>query len=216
MSESDRALNVMPISHADTFADSFQSPRETQNRSTIFLVRPERPLTEFINSFFKLSLGIAVLALVGIGSVFAVNEMEPRREIAPLVVASVAPEQSAELVALRTEVALLTELGVEMRAELALLTGQGGILPKLVLRWQDQRRVNAAHANAIQQLYSTTGLIGAALPSADDATASDDITGRPVQVTPVVAPQDDTPKRIVLIPEGETDAQPNTEGGAGE
>ena len=216
MSESDRALNVMPISHADTFADSFQSPRETQNRSTIFLVRPERPLTEFINDFFKLSLGIAVLALVGIGSVFAVNEMEPRREIAPLVVASVAPEQSAELVALRTEVALLTELGVEMRAELALLTGQGGILPKLVLRWQDQRRVNAAHANAIQQLYSTTGLIGAALPSADDATASDDITGRPVQVTPVVAPQDDTPKRIVLIPEGETDAQPNTEGGAGE
>lgn len=216
MSESDRALNVMPISHADTFADSFQSPRDTQNRSTIFLVRPERPLTEFINSFFKLSLGIAVLALVGIGSVFAVNEMEPRREIAPLVVASVAPEQSAELVALRTEVALLTELGVEMRAELALLTGQGGILPKLVLRWQDQRRVNAAHANAIQQLYSTTGLIGAALPSADDATASDDITGRPVQVTPVVAPQDDTPKRIVLIPEGETDAQPNTEGGAGE
>ena len=216
MSESDRALNVMPISHADTFADSFQSPRDTQNRSTIFLVRPERPLTEFINSFFKLSLGIAVLALVGIGSVFAVNEMEPRREIAPFVVASVAPEQSAELVALRTEVALLTELGVEMRAELALLTGQGGILPKLVLRWQDQRRVNAAHANAIQQLYSTTGLIGAALPSADDATASDDITGRPVQVTPVVAPQDDTPKRIVLIPEGETDAQPNTEGGAGE
>ena len=218
MSESDRALNVMPIPHADSFADRFQSPRDTQNRSTIFLARPERPLAEFINGFFKLSLGIAVLALVGIGSVFAVNEMEPRREIAPLVVASVAPEQSAELVALRTEVALLTELGVEMRAELALLTGQGGVLPKLVVRWQEQRRVNAAHANAIQQLYSTTSLIGTAMPPADaaDAAASDESTGRPVQVTPVVASQDDTPKRVVLIPEAETDVQPNTEGGAGE
>ena len=206
----------MPISHADTFAERFQSPRDTQNRSTIFLARPETPLAEFINGFFKLSFGIAILALVGIGSVFAVNEMETRREIAPLVVASAAPEQSAELVALQTEVALLTELGVEMRAELALLTGQGGVLPKLVASWQDQRRVNAAHANAIQQLYSTTSLIGAALPSADDAAASDEITGRPIQVTPVVAPQDDTPKRVVLIPEAETDVQPNTEGGAGE
>lgn len=216
MSESDRALNVMPISHADSFADHFQSPRDTQNRSTIFLTRPETPLTEFINGFFKLSLGIAILALVGFGSVFAVNAMGQKAEPAPRASASLAPEQPAELYELRSEVALLTELSVEMRAELALLTGQGGVLPKLVVRWQDQRRVNAAHANAIQQLYSTTGLIGAALPSADDATASDDITGRPVQVTPVVAPQDDTPKRIVLIPEGETDAQPNTEGGAGE
>lgn len=216
MSESDRALNVMPVSHADSFADRFQSPRDTRNRSTIFLARPETPFAEFINGFFKLSLGLAILALVGIGSVFAINEMETRREIAPLVVASVATEQPVELAALRSEVALLSELSVEMRAELALLTGQGGVLPKLVLRWQDQRRVNAAHANAIQQLYSTTGLIGAALPSADDSAASDEITGRPVQVTPVVAPQADTPKRVVLIPEGETEARPNTKGGAGE
>ena len=216
MSESDRALNVMPISHADTFADRFQSPRDTRNRSTIFLTRPETPLTEFINGFFKLSLGIAILALVGVGSVFAVNEMETRREIAPLVVASAAPEQSVELDALQTEVALLTEQSLEMRAELALLTGQGGVLPKLVLRWQDQRRVNAAHANAIQQLYSTTSLIGTALPSAEDAAGSGDDPGRPVQVTPVAASQDDTSKRIVLIPEGETDVQLNTEGGASE
>tara|TARA_R110000851_G_scaffold333445_1_gene513202 strand:+ start:20030 stop:20677 length:648 start_codon:yes stop_codon:yes gene_type:complete len=215
MSESDRALNVMPISHADTFADRFQSPRDTRNRSTIFLTRPETPLTEFINGFFKLSLGIAILALVGVGSVFAVNAMETRREIAPLVVASAAPEQSVELDALQTEVALLTEQSLEMRAELALLTGQGGVLPKLVVRWQDQRRVNAAHANAIQQLYATTSLIGTAMPPAD-AAASDESTGRPVQVTSVVASQDDTPKRVVLIPEAETDVQPNTEGGAGE
>ena len=215
MSESDRALNVMPISHADSFADRFQSPRDTRNRSTIFLTRPETPLTEFINGFFKLSLGIAILALVGVGSVFAVNEMETQREIAPLVVASAAPEQSVELDALQTEVALLTEQSLEMRAELALLTGQGGVLPKLVVRWQDQRRVNAAHANAIQQLYATTSLIGTAMPPAD-AAASDESTGRPVQVTSVVASQDDTPKRVVLIPEAETDVQPNTEGGAGE
>ena len=215
MSESDRALNVMPISHADSFADRFQSPRDTRNRSTIFLTRPETPLTEFINGFFKLSLGIAILALVGVGSVFAVNAMETQREIAPLVVASAAPEQSVELDALQTEVALLTEQSLEMRAELALLTGQGGVLPKLVVRWQDQRRVNAAHANAIQQLYATTSLIGTAMPPAD-AAASDESTGRPVQVTSVVASQDDTPKRVVLIPEAETDVQPNTEGGAGE
>ena len=216
MSESDRALNVMPISHADSFADRFQSSRKTQDVRTILLTRPETPLTEFINGFFKFSLSVAILALVGIGSVFAFNTMGRKAEPAPRPSASLAPEQPAEFYALRSEVALLTEQSLEMRAELALLTGQGGVLPKLVVRWQDQRRVNAAHANAIQQLYSTTGLIGAALPSADDATASDDITGRPVQVTPVVAPQDDTPKRVVLIPEGETAPQPNTEGGAGE
>ena len=215
MSESDRALNVMPISHADSFADRFQSPRDTRNRSTIFLTRPETPLTEFINGFFKFSLSVAILALVGIGSVFAFNTMGRKAEPAPRPSASLAPEQPAEFYALRSEVALLTEQSLEMRAELALLTGQGGVLPKLVVRWQDQRRVNAAHANAIQQLYATTSLIGTAMPPAD-AAASDESTGRPVQVTSVVASQDDTPKRVVLIPEAETDVQPNTEGGAGE
>ena len=94
--------------------------------------------------------------------------------------------------------------------------GQGGVLPKLVARLQEQRKVNGAHANAIRQLYSTTGLIGASLHSAADTAASEEIAGRPVQVTPVVAPQDQTPKRVVLISDGETEPQPNTEGRAGE
>lgn len=210
------ALNVRPISPADAFADRFQSARATQDGSTIFMERPETPLTGFINGFFKLSLGVAIFALVGVGSVFAFTAMQPRLEAAPVVVGSVAPDQTAELNALRSEVALLTEQSVAMRSELVLLTGRDGVLPKLIARLQEQRKVNGAHSNAIRQLYSTTGLIGASLPGLEETAATETVGSRPVQVTPVAAAQEDAPKRVVLIPEGGSEAQPSAEGGAGE
>lgn len=202
---SERALDVTPISHADAFANRFQSARRTQDGTTI-LLETRRPVADFINGMCKLLLALAVLGLVAIGSVFAFNALDLKAEAGPAVVGSVVDQQTRELNELRSEVALLTEQSLALRSELALLTGQGGVLPKLVARLQEQRKVNGAHANAIQQLYSTTGLIGASLPLVDEGAASESVGSRPVQVTPVASTEPDTPKRVVLIPEGETEA----------
>jgi len=202
---SDRALDVTPISHADAFADRFQSARRTQDGSRIFL-ETRRPVADFINGMCKLLLALAVLGLVAIGGVFTFNALDLKAEAGPAVVGSASDQQTRELDVLRSEVALLTEQSFALRSELALLTGQGGVLPKLVARLQDQRKVNGAHANAIQQLYSTTGLIGASLPLADEGAASENVGSLPVQVTPVAAAEPDIPQHVVLIPEGETEA----------
>lgn len=165
--------------------------------------------------FYRIMLSLALLALVATGCIFALHTLDltAQADTVPVeaVQASVtneAPDQIAEIAALRTEVALLTEQSLEVGAELALLTGQGGVLPQLIARLQEQRRINAAHADALRQLYSTTGLIGASLPSTEHNTAAAEPNGtRPVQVTPVASAQEDAPKRVVLIPQGETDTQ---------
>lgn len=199
------ALDVTPISHADDFANRFQSARRTQDGSTIFL-ETRRPVSDFINGLCKILFALAVLGLVVIGVVFAHHTLDLRAEAGPTIVGSADDQHTRELDELRSEVALLTEQSLALRSELALLTGQGGVLPKLVARLQEQRKVNGAHANAIRQLYSTTGLIGASLPLADEDAASENIGSRPVQVTPVASAEPDTPKRVILIPEGETEA----------
>lgn len=163
----------------------------------------------------KVALSFAVLALVGTGCFFAIQKLDltAQADTAPAVASQKSmttgvPDQTAEITALRSEVMLLTEQSMEMRAELALLTGQGGVLPQLITRLQEQRRINGAHEGALRDLYSTTGLTGAALPSGENGAADPELIGtRPVQVTPVAAAQDEAPKRVVLIPQdGDEDA----------
>lgn len=216
MFRSDRALNIVVPSHSDGFADRHDFARSRQAGDAVFMQPRKRPLTDFINGLCKILLTVSILGLIAVGGVLALAAADLETEAAPIAVISAIDPQTRELDQLRSEVALLTEQSLELRSELALLMGQGGVLPRMVTRLQEQRKVNGAHSDAIRQLYSTTGLIGASLQSAEDTAASDDITGRPVQVTPVAEPQDDAPKRVVLIPEGETDSQPNTEGEAGE
>lgn len=163
----------------------------------------------------KIFLSLALLTLVGTGCLFAIQELDLTAQtdtttpaISQAPIATNGFDQTAEITALRTDVALFTEQGMEMRSELAVLTGQGGVLPQLIARLQEQRRVNAAHANALRELYSTTGLISASLPSVENNAATSEPVGtRPVQVTPVAVAQEDAPKRVVLIPQGETDTQ---------
>lgn len=202
----DRALEVATPSQADAFADRFNFARASRDGGTVYMHTRESTFADFINGICKVLLALAVLGLVAIGGVFAFNALDLKAEAGPAVVGSASAQQSRELEELRSEVALLTEQSLALRSELALLTGQGGVLPKLVARLQDQRKVNGAHANAIQQLYSTTGLIGASLPLVDEGAASENVGSRPVQVTPVASTEPDTPKRVVLIPEGETEA----------
>ena len=182
----------------------------------MFMQHRKRPLTDFVYGLCKILLTVSILGLIAIGGVLALDAADLETETAPIAVTSSIDPHTRALDQLRSEVALLTEQSLELRSEMALLMGQGGLLPKLVARLQEQRKVNGAHSNAIRHLYSTTGLIGASLQSAEDTAASNEIAGRPVQITPVSAPQDDTPKRVVLIPDGETAPQPNTEGEAGE
>ncbi|WP_299507405.1 hypothetical protein [uncultured Roseobacter sp.] len=205
-------MEVTPLSHADAFADRFQSARRTQDGSTIFL-EARRPVADFINGLCKILFAVAVLGLVAIGGVITFNSLNLQAEAGPVVSRSaVEDRQARELDELRSEVALLTEQSMAMRAELVLLTGRDGVLPKLVSRLQEQRKVNGAYSNAIRQLYSTPGLIGASLPLADEGTTSESVGARPVQVTPVAASQEqDTPKRVVLIPEGDAEADKDGE-----
>ncbi|MDF1670183.1 MAG: hypothetical protein P1U83_11260 [Roseovarius sp.] len=185
------------------------------------------PVTDVLGSVSKTLLSLAVLALVVTGCIFAfqtvdladpTNRASAKTAQAPsTAIAATGQDQATEIAALRAEVALVTEQSLELRAELALLTGQGGVLPQMINRLQEQRRVNAAHSNALRQLYSTKGLIGASLPSLEEpATAAGDVGSRPVQVTPVANAQDEAPKRVVLIPQGSHGSAGEPKAGAGD
>lgn len=216
MSRTDTALDAAAPTRGGAFGEDFGFARSGRDGGTVYRLARDRTGTAFINGLCKLLLTLAVLGLVAIGGVLAFNTLELKPEAAPVAVAVADDQRAHELDQLRSEVALLTEQSLALRSELALLTGQGGVLPKLVARLQDQRRVNGAHSNAIRQLYATTGLIGAALPLADEASASEDSGSRPVQVTPVATAAEDAPQRVVLIPDRDAAATPDTEGGDGE
>lgn len=201
--QSERALDVTGQSPADRFADRFTFARSQQDGSAIHMHTRESTLTDFINGLVKILLALAVSGLVLIGCLFAYQQLDLAAEAGTAQPTPMALAQDNEVAQLRSEVALLTEQSLEIRSELALLTGQGGVLPKLAARLQEQRRVNGAYFNALRQLYSTTGLIGASLPALEENAAQETVGSRPVQVTPTARPADDTPKRVVLIPQGE-------------
>ncbi|MCQ0090345.1 hypothetical protein [Roseovarius sp. M141] len=216
MYRSDTASGVSAPSPVDAFADRFTLARPGRVGGTVNVHARESTGTAFINGLCKVLLTLAVLGLVAIGGVFAFNVLDLKAKAGHAVVEFADDQQARELDQLRSEVALLSEQSLELRSELALLTGQGGVLPKLVGRLQDQRKINGAHSNAIRQLYATTGLIGASLPAPDDGSASETAGSRPIQVTPVAVPVTDAPKRVVLIPDGNAEATPKIEGGDGE
>lgn len=213
MSRSTTALDVAAPTRA--FGDGAGFARAGQDGDRIYRPAREGTGTAFVNGMCKILLTLAVLGLVAIGGVHAFNTLGQKPEAAPTVAASADASHAREIDALRSEIALLTEQGLALRSELALLTGQGGVLPRLVARLQDQRKVNGAHSNAIRQLYATTGLIGASLPSDDDAATADSAGARPVQVTPVAGATQDAPQRVVLIPNPDAEAASTTGAGDG-
>lgn len=158
---------------------------------------------------------VLVAAIVGAAVLVGRLALEDQGLTAQAETPAPFPDQSAEIAALRAEVELLTRQSVEFRAELALLTGQGGVLAQMIAHLQDQRRINAAHETALRQLFATTGPIGASLPGAETAVPAD-LGGRPVQVTPVVRAEAETLQRVVLIPQGEAAEVPNSDGTGGD
>jgi hypothetical protein len=195
MSRPDTALAVIGSHHSDGFAGARPAS------DPVFLHSNRGTLTGFVNGMCKILLTLAVLGIVTIGGVITLREMELTAEARSTALVTTLGTSNPELAGLRAEMALLTEQSSELRSELVMLTGQGGVLPKLVERLQEQRRINAAHANALRQLYGTTDLISASLPTFEESAANESVGSRPVQVTPVTRPAEEAPKRVVLIPE---------------
>jgi hypothetical protein len=210
MSRTDTALAVIAPHHSDGFADA----RPTSD--PVYL-RPNRGrLTGFVDGMCKILLTLAVVGIVTIGGVIAVQEMDLSAEARSTGLMTTPETPNPELAELRAEMALLTEQSFELRSEFVMLTGQGGVLPKLVERLQEQRRINAAHADALRQLYGTTDLISASLPTFEESAGNENAGSRPVQVTPVTRTAEEAPKRVVLIPENgdpEVAADNMSEGG---
>lgn len=194
MSRPERALAVMGPHHPDSFA------RARRTSDPVFLHPQRSRLTGLIDGLCKILLTLAVVGVVTIGGVIAFHELDIAATGSTASVPA-AEIPDSELADLQAEVAVLTEQALALRSELALLTGQGGVLPKLVERLQEQRRINAAHANALRQLYGTTDLISASLPTSEESAANESVGSRPVQVTPVPRTAEEAPKRVVLIPE---------------
>ena len=195
MSRPDTALVVIAPHHSDGFAGARRAS------DPVFLRQGSGRLTGFVNGTCKILLTLAVVGIVTIGGVVAVQEMGLSAEARSTGLMTTPETPNPELAELRAHMALLTEQSFELRSELVMLTGQGGVLPKLVERLQEQRGVNAALANALRQLYGTTNLISASLPTFEESAATESIGSRPVQVTPVTRPAEEAPKRVVLIPE---------------
>ena len=200
MSRPETALAVMGPQHSDTFAGARPAS------DPIFLPPRGGRLTGFVDGVCKILLTLTVVGVVTIGGVIAINELDLTAEAGSNALVITAEISDPGLADLQAEVAVLTEQSLAQRSELELLTGQGGVLPKLVARLQEQRRINAAHANALRQLYGTTDLISASLPTFEESAANDAVGSRPVQVTPVTRPAEEAPQRVVLIPEGDPEA----------
>lgn len=206
MVHSEHALDITPPKCAADARDRAFAPRCDQDHRNAH--SGSTLLTDILGSVSRALLSLAVLALVVTGCIFALQTIDLADQVAeasPAALGSSQQDHAAEIAALRAEVALVTEQSLELRAELAVLTGQGGVLPQVIDRLQDQRRVNAAHSNALRQLFSTTGPLSASLPSSEEPATG--VGSRPIQVTPVATAQQDAPQRVVLIPDGQIDRE---------
>ncbi|WP_029066144.1 hypothetical protein [Labrenzia sp. DG1229] len=92
-----------------------------------------------------------------------------------------------------------------LRSELDGLVGPGGVLPRIIERLQEDKRIDAAHRAAIDQLFALGTQRGTLSASPDRITAVQ--SGGPVEVTPISAAEAGHPQRVIVTPGGETEGQ---------
>ncbi len=175
--------------------NGFRMPGETAPHASVFLNSPPHGSGDFYSGVAKILAALTVFMVVGFGCIYGFNKLNP---------ASAAGAGSAsmttEINRLRSDVAYLLQQEQALRAEIQLLTQPGGVLPQLIDQTKRQRAVNAAHASAIHQLFSSSSLIGNLVPGSADGPAPYAVD-RPqrVQVTPVNAkPQTDRSENTPL------------------
>lgn len=139
---------------------------------------------DFFAGMAKVLFALSLLLAVGTVCIYGFNRMG----LGDAEAHSDARALAGQVRHLASEVEYLSQQERMLRSELALLTGDDGVLPKLIERLKQQRDVNTANSAAIRQLYSAGMTNGGALPTSHFATqvqtpASDGPLR--VQVTPV-------------------------------
>jgi len=109
--------------------------------------------------------------------------------------------QSGRIARLESEIADLKQHDTKLQEELSTLIGPGGVLPQLVSRLRDQRRINASNAGALQQLFGITNTLNSTQDVFAETPEVPIHGSRPVQVTPVRSVETDEPARVVVTPD---------------
>lgn len=177
--------------------NGFRMPGESGPRANVFLSSPPLNPDNIYLKITKFLWALTVFMAVGFGCIYWFNKMEPT----PAAAAGTA-SATTEINQLRAEVDYLLQQEKALRAEIQLLTNPGGVLPQLIDQVKRQRAVNAAHGNAIRQLFSTSELIGSPRPALADGSAHF-AADRPqrVQVTPITSnPGLKTPENSTMPP----------------
>ena len=161
--------------------NGFPMPGETAPHASVFMNNPPLRSGDFYSGVAKILAALTVFMVVGFGCIYGFNKLQPASS-AGAATSSMATETNR----LRSDVAYLLQQEQALRAEIQLLTQPGGVLPQLIDQTKRQRAVNAAHANAIHQLFSSSSLIGNPVSGSADGPAPYAVD-RPqrVQVTPV-------------------------------
>ena len=127
--------------------------------------------------------------------------------LGPSDLAAAAASQTSQLAEpLPTNVSLrlanLESKNRALRAELDGLVGPGGVLPRIIERLQEEKRVEAIHQAAIDQLFQLMARKN--VLSVGETQALGDENGAPVSVTHVGAAEMDRPVRVIVTPNTET------------
>jgi hypothetical protein len=109
--------------------------------------------------------------------------------------------QSGRIARLESEIAGLKQHDTTLQEELAALIDPGGVLPQLVSRLRDQRRINASNAGALQQLFGITNTLNSTQDVFAETPEAPIHGSRPVQVTPVRSTVINEPARVVVTPD---------------
>ena len=175
--------------------NGFRVPGDSAPHASVFLNSPPHGSGDFYSGLARMLAALTVFMVVGFGCIYGFNKLNPASS-AGAGTASMATEINR----LRSDVAYLLRQEQALRAEIRLLTQPGGVLPQLIDRIKRQRAVNASHANAIHQLFSSSSLTGnPVLRSADGPSPFAVDRPQRVQVTPVNAkPQTDRSENTPL------------------
>ena len=163
--------------------NGFRMPGEPPPHASFFLNNPPLGSGDFYSGVAKILAALTVFMVVGFGCIYGFKKLNP-----PSSAGGGTASMATEINRLRGDVAYLLQQEQALRAEIQLLTQPGGVLPRLIDQTKRQRAVNASHANAIHQLFSSGSLTGNPVAGSADGP-SPFAVDRPqrVQVTPVNA-----------------------------
>lgn len=148
----------------------------------------------------KLILSLSVLVISATASLIAWERFDPEPpKTLPQAQAVQSSKDDLETFSLR--LAELERDNQKLRAELDGLMGTGGVLPRIIERLSEGKRVEAAHRASIDQLFLLIARLEGARTQQAQGLVSDN--GAPVSVTSFEAAGSDRPVRVIVTPKRE-------------